>query len=219
MKYYRLFKNARFMAMPPEGTDPIGNGGGGGGGNPEEHNNEPNGPTLEEALAELAKERASNAKNKAALDKALSENGNLTKQLRTKMTAEEQEAEIKKAADEAKDARLAELETQLRTMNYSKRFMGMGMDEKTAEALSDTLGDIPDPDKFFSDLDKFIKVAVKKAGEESLQQFLKDRPDIKAGNGDPDKNTLAQEKAKRLAHRNVQANTDILSHYIQGGKK
>ena len=219
MKYYRLFKNARFMAMLPEGTDPIGNGGGGGGGNPEEHNNEPNGPTLEEALAELAKERASNAKNKAALDKALSENGNLTKQLRTKMTAEEQEAEIKKAEDEAKDARLAELETQLRTMNYSKRFMGMGMDEKTAEALSDTLGDIPDPDKFFSDLDKFIKAAVKKAGEESLQQFLKDRPDIKAGNGDSDKNTLAQEKAKRLAHRNVQANTDILSHYIQGGKK
>lgn len=214
MKYYRLFRNARFMAMPPEGTDSTGTVGGGGSGTPEAHDNEPKGPTLEEALAELAKERASNAKNKAALDKALTENGNLTKQLRTKMTAEEQEAEAKKAADEAKDARLAELETQLRTMNYSKRFMGMGMDEKTAEALSTTIGDVPDPDKFFSDLDKFIKAAVKKAGEDSLQQFLKERPDIKAGAGTADKDAWITDMAKDLAHGSSKINNDALKNYM-----
>ena len=174
-------------------------------------------PSVEELLAQLAQERATNAQNKAALDKALKEKGELTKNLRAKMSAEEQEAEAKKAADEAKDARIQELESKFRTMDYSKRYMGIGMDEKTAESLSELTGDLPDVDKFFSALDKFMKSKIKSAGEDAIQELIKKNPEIKSGTGDSEKNALAKEKAKEAAHRHTGANMDILKHYIPGG--
>lgn len=174
-------------------------------------------PSVEELLAQLAQERATNAQNKAALDKALKEKGELTKNLRAKMSAEEQEAEAKKAADEAKDARIQELESKFRTMDYSKRYMGIGMDEKTAESLSELTGDLPDVDKFFSALDKFMKSKIKSAGEDAIQELIKKNPEIKSGTGDSEKNALAKEKAKEAAHRHTGANMDILKHYISGG--
>ena len=174
-------------------------------------------PSVEELLAQLAQERATNAQNKAALDKALKEKGELTKNLRAKMSAEEQEAEAKKAADEAKDARIQELESKFRTMDYSKRYMGIGMDEKTAESLSELTGDLPDVDKFFSALDKFMKSKIKSAGEDAIQELIKKNPEIKSGTGDSEKNALAKENAKEAAHRRTGANMDILKHYIPGG--
>ena len=174
-------------------------------------------PSVEELLAQLAQERATNAQNKAALDKALKEKGELTKNLRAKMSAEEQEAEAKKAADEAKDARIQELESKFRTMDYSKRYMGIGMDEKTAETLSELTGELPDVDKFFSALDKFMKSKIKSAGEDAIQELIKKNPEIKSGTGDSEKNALAKEKAKEAAHRHTGANMDILKHYISGG--
>lgn len=176
-------------------------------------------PTVEDLLAQLAQERATNAQNKAALDKALKEKGELTKNLRAKMSAEEQEAEAKKAADEAKDARIQELESKFRIMDYSKRYMGIGMDEKTAEALSELTGELSDADKFFSALDKFIKSKIKSAGEDAIQELIKKNPEIKSGTGDSDKNALAKEKAKEAAHRRSGADMDILKHYISGGMK
>lgn len=174
-------------------------------------------PSVEELLAQLAQERATNAQNKAALDKALKEKGELTKNLRAKMSAEEQEAEAKKAADEAKDARIQELESKFRTMDYSKRYMGIGMDEKTAETLSELTGELSDADKFFSALDKFMKSKIKSAGEDAIQELIKKNPEIKSGTGDSEKNALAKEKAKEAAHRHTGANMDILKHYISGG--
>lgn len=174
-------------------------------------------PSVEELLAQLAQERATNAQNKAALDKALKEKGELTKNLRAKMSAEEREAEAKKAADEAKDARIQELESKFRMMDYSKRYMGIGMDEKTAETLSELTGELSDADKFFSALDKFMKSKIKSAGEDAIQELIKKNPEIKSGTGDNEKNALAKEKAKEAAHRHTGANMDILKHYISGG--
>ena len=190
-------------------------------------------PTVDELMAELAKERAEKAKLKNSFDTASSElatakrqlrtkmsvkeKGELTKNLRAKMSAEEQEAEAKKAADEAKDARIQELESKFRTMDYSKRYMGIGMDEKTAESLSELTGDLPDVDKFFSALDKFMKSKIKSAGEDAIQELIKKNPEIKSGTGDSEKNALAKEKAKEAAHRRTGANMDILKHYIPGG--
>ena len=176
-----------------------------------------NTPSVEELLAQLAQERATNAQNKAALDKALKEKGELTKNLRAKMSAEEQEAEAKKVADEAKDARIQELESKFRMMDFSKRYMGIGMDEKTAETLSELTGELSDADKFFSALDKFMKSKIKSAGEDAIQELIKKNPEIKSGTGDSEKNTLAKEKAKEAAHRHTGANMDILKHYIPGG--
>ena len=171
-------------------------------------------PSVEELLAQLAQERATNAQNKAALDKALKEKGELTKNLRAKMSAEEQEAEAKKAADEAKDARIQELESKFRTMDYSKRYMGIGMDEKTAESLSELTGDLPDVDKFFSALDKFVKAKIKTAGENAVQELIKSNPDIKAGTGSTDKNAWVGDVAKELAHQKTGVNTSNLERYM-----
>ena len=175
--------------------------------------NQTESPSVEELLAQLAQERATNAQNKAALDKALKEKGELTKNLRAKMSAEEREAEAKKAADEAKDARIQELESKFRVMDYSKRYMGIGMDEKTAETLSEMTGELTDPDKFFSALGKFITASNKSAGENAIQDLIKKNPEIKAGSGDDTKTSLAEEKAVSIGKRTAGANEDILKHY------
>ena len=171
-------------------------------------------PSVEELLAQLAQERATNAQNKAALDKALKEKGELTKNLRAKMSAEEQEAEAKKAADEAKDARIQELESKFRVMDYSKRYMGIGMDEKTAETLSELTGELSDADKFFSALDKFMKAKIKSAGEDAIQELIKKNPEIKSGSGEADKNSWVSDMAKELAHQKSAANKNILERYL-----
>lgn len=206
----RIPMNIQFFAESSGGDGGGAGDGGDGGDNGDGHENT---PTVDELLAQLAQERATNAQNKAALDKALKEKGELTKNLRAKMSAEEREAEAKKAADEAKDARIQELESKFRTMDYSKRYMGIGMDEKTAETLSEMTGELTDPDKFFSALGKFITASNKSAGENAIQDLIKKNPEIKAGSGDDTKTSLAEEKAVSIGKRTAGANEDILKHY------
>lgn len=211
---FKMPMNIQFFAEPSGGDGGSGEGEGIGDGEGKDSGST---PSVDELLAQLAQERATNAQNKAALDKALKEKGELTKNLRAKMSAEEQEAEAKKAADEAKDARIQELESKFRTMDYSKRYMGIGMDEKTAESLSEMTGELADPDKFFSALSKFIVTSNKTAGENAVQDLIKKNPEIKSGTGEADKNALAKEKARESANRKTGANMDILKHYIPGG--
>ena len=176
--------------------------------------NTENTPSVDELMAELAKERAEKAKLKNSFDAASSELAATKKQLRTKMTAEEQEQEAKREAEEAKDARIQELESKFRIMDYSKRYMGIGMDEKTAEALSELTGQLEDADKFFSALGKFITASNKAAEENYMQELIKTNPDIKAGAGNTDKNAWVADMAKELAHQKTGANANILNHYL-----
>ena len=207
---FKMPMNIQFFAESSGGDGGSGEGEGTGDGEGKDGGST---PSVDELLAQLAQERATNAQNKAALDKALKEKGELTKNLRAKMSAEEQEAEAKKAADEAKDARIQELESKFRTMDYSKRYMGIGMDEKTAETLSEMTGELTDPDKFFSALGKFITTSNKSAGENAIQDLIKKNPEIKAGSGDDTKTSLAEEKAVSIGKRTAGANEDILKHY------
>lgn len=170
-------------------------------------------PSVDELMAELAKERAEKAKLKNSFDTASSELAATKKQLRTKMTAEEQIEEEKRLADEAKDAKIQELESRFRTMDYSKRYMGIGMDEKTAEALSELTGELADADKFFSALGKFITASNKAAEENYRQELIKNNPDINAGSGGDTKNSLAEERAVSIGKRTAGANEDILKFY------
>ena len=174
-------------------------------------------PTVEELIAKLAQRDADYAKLKNSFDTTSSELSTAKKQLKAKMSAEEQIEEEKRIADEAKDARIQELESKFRTMDYSKRYMGIGMDEKTAESLSEMTGELTDPDKFFSALSKFIVTSNKTAGENAVQDLIKKNPEIKSGTGEADKNALAKEKARESANRKTGANMDILKHYIPGG--
>ena len=205
----RIPLNIQFFAEPaPDGEGAAGadQGQGEAGGE--------NTPNVDELLAELAKERATNAQNKAALDKALKEKGELTKSLRAKMSAEEQEAEAKRIADEEKDAEIQELKEKFRNMDYTKRYMGIGMEEKDAEELSVLTGELADPDIFFSTLGKLVQGISKKAEEEAVQKLLRDRPEIHAGSGDSEKNALAKAKAKEAAARTSGADANILKYYM-----
>lgn len=175
--------------------------------------NAENTPSVDELMAELAKERAEKAKLKNSFDTASSELAATKKQLRTKMTAEEQIEEEKRLADEAKDAKIQELESKFRTMDYSKRYMGIGMDEKTAESLSELTGELADADKFFSALGKFITASNKAAEESYRQELIKNNPDINAGSGGDTKNSLAEERAVSIGKRTAGANEDILKFY------
>src|SRR5699024_1494421 len=172
-----------------------------------------NTPSVDELMAELAKERAEKAKLKNSFDTASSELAATKKQLRTKMTAEEQIEEEKRLADEAKDAKIQELESKFRTMDYSKRYMGIGMDEKTAESLSELTGELVDADKFFCALGKFITASNKAAEENYRQELIKNNPDINAGSGGDTKNSLAEERAVSIGKRTAGANEDILKFY------
>ena len=203
--------NIQFFAESPGDGGDGGDGGSDGG---EGDGGENDTPTVEELMAQLAQERATNAQNKAALDRALKEKGELTKNLRKRMTAEETANEEKRLADEAKDAEIKELKEKFRTMDYSKRYMGIGMDEKTAESLSELTGDLPDVDKFFSALDKFVKAKIKTAGENAVQELIKSNPDIKAGTGSADKNAWVGDVAKELAHQKTGVNTNNLERYM-----
>lgn len=171
-------------------------------------------PTVEELMAKIAQKDADYAKLKNAFDSKASALSKTEKQLKAKMSAEEQIEEEKRIADEAKDARIQELESKFRTMDYSKRYMGIGMDEKTAEMLSELTGELSDVDKFFSVLDKFMKVKIKSAGENAVQELIKSNPEIKAGTGEADKNAWVSDMAKELAHQKSAANKNILERYL-----
>ena len=171
-------------------------------------------PTVEELLTKLAQKDADYAKLKNSFDTTSSELSTAKKQLKAKMTAEEQIEEEKRIADEAKDAEIKELKEKFRTMDYSKRYRGIGMDEKTAESLSELTGDLPDVDKFFSALDKFVKAKIKTAGENAVQELIKSNPDIKAGTGSADKNSWVGDVAKELAHQKTGVNTSNLERYM-----
>lgn len=88
---------------------------------------ENNSPTIEEVMAELAKERAEKEKNKVALDKALKETGELKKTLRQKMSAQEQEDEAKREQDEQHKAYVASLEEFKHKTEAKERYLMQGM--------------------------------------------------------------------------------------------
>lgn len=217
----RIFGNARckmpinlqLFGYEGNGEDP-GSGAGGSDNSGADDGGYDNTPTVEELMAQLAEERAKSAKLQNEKDTASSEAANFKKQLRAKMSANEQEEAAKAEAEAAKDAKIQELETKFRLMDYSKRFMGVGMDETSATELAGLTGEIAEPDKFFSALDKFVKATIKKAGEDSVEALIKSNPSIKAGNGDGGGESLAVRKAKELSRGNRTVNQDILKNYM-----
>ncbi len=171
-------------------------------------------PTVEELMTQLAEERAKTARLQNEKDTASSEAASFKKQLRARMSANEQEEAEKKAREEAIEKELQELRNESRVNKYSKRFMGVGMDETSATELATLTGEIAEPEKFFSALDKFVKATIKKAGEDSVEALIKSNPSIKAGNGDGAGESLAVRKAKELASGARTANQDILKNYM-----
>lgn len=91
------------------------------------------GASVEQMAAELAAIKAERDKLKASNDKISSEAANYKKQLRSKQTAEEQEAEAKAEADRIKDERLENAEKELNHLKAVNAYKGI--DEKSVESL------------------------------------------------------------------------------------
>lgn len=206
--YSAIFKHARFMAEPADGD-----------GSMPEIEVSPAGSTddgtkdddIELLRAQLAKANAERERYKNSIDNLTRKNKELTDKNRQHMSAEQ----LEKEAQEERDKRFAEMEQELRTSRYSKRLVGIGMAEADADAFAATIPEMEDSDQFFTTLSDFVKAREKSASENAIQELLKNRPDINAGNGDADKDSPALALAKAtVAHRhNNGASQSIIDAY------
>lgn len=167
-------------------------------------------PTYEELLAQLNAERADKERIKNLKDTASREAAEFKKKFREKMTAEEQAALEKKEADEAKDARIKELEEKMAVIDNTSFWGGksIGMDEALAKSTAEAEA-TGDKEKFRENIANHIK-SIK---DSAYQQALADRPEIAAGNGAADKNSAAKDMAVASAKRLGGVNEDIIKQY------
>lgn len=167
-------------------------------------------PTYEELLAQLNAERADKERIKNLKDTASREAAEFKKKFREKMTAEEQAALEKKEADEAKDARIKELEEKMAVIDNTSFWGGksIGMDEALAKSTAEAEA-TGDKEKFRENIAKHIK----SIRDSAYQQALADRPEIAAGNGAADKNSAAKEMAVASAKRLGGVNEEIIKQY------
>lgn len=161
--------------------------------------------------AEADSEKWKNAHNKTS-----SELAGVKKQLNARLTAEEQAAEAEKEAKAQRDADFEAMKNKVHMFEYGKRYMGIGMDEKTADTMAGLTGDIEDPDKFFSALGKFVQAVKKQSSEDAVQTYLKENPDIKAGSGAASKDEAAVQFAQNLASQKAGRgiNEDLLKKLL-----
>lgn len=201
----KLFSKARFAA-DDGGAEPGGvDDGASGGGSPSEPE-----PTIDELKIQLAKAKAKADRYKDSIDSLTKKNGELTKQNRQFMS-DEQKAQ---ADQEERDRELAELRKEVRVTKYSKKFVGLGMDEESADAMAGILPEIEESDKFFETLGKHLDAIKKAAADEAVQKLLENRPDVNSGNGNGGKASPADEIAVELAKRKLSnSNSKIADHY------
>lgn len=228
----RIFKHARRVA--PDMGDALGDGlsegadgsGGGSGSDVNEGSddgdNDEGDDSLESLKAQLAKAKADAERFKNAIDKNAKEAKKLKGQLneananlRAKMTDAEREAEAQRESAEE----LEQVRTELRTIKYSKRLIGIGMDEKGADEMASVIPAMDDADAFFDALGKFVESVKKTAGEDRLQKFIADNKiDVSAGQGDSQKDDPAMVFAKRVVEQNksktASSNSDIINNFL-----
>ena len=137
-----------------------------------EDNSNGNELTVESLMAQLAQEKANNAKLKSDNDKLCTSEGNLRKQLRAKQTAEEQEAE---------DAYVKELEKFKSVTESSERYLGMGMPTEMAKATA-TAEYEGNMDVVTGNISKFMAERDKQKESEIRAQYLAQMPTPQSGN-------------------------------------
>lgn len=175
----RIPMNIQFFA-----EDPANEPDGGNDPKPDDGNGEGNNtPTVEELMTQLSKERAEKERLKTSFDKTSSELAATKKQLKERLTAEEQEAEAKREREEERENYVKGLEKEVAINRAMKRFLSLGMNEdlamETAEAEYDR-----DYEKVTANQKKNQDEKIKAAEAE----WLKSRPDVNAGNGENEEN-------------------------------
>ena len=142
------------------------------------------------------------AKQKEALDKATSEAGKYRKELQSKMTQEQIDAENKKEEQEKRDREFAELQKKVARAEGTKSVMAkLNVDEPMAEKIAESLIGCENADNAL-----LLIQQAWLAKEKALKQEYGKVPPPGAGGGSEDKETQAAlELAKELGQR--RANT------------
>lgn len=113
--------------------------------------------------AEVTRLRAEMARQKAAMDKALSETNSYKKQLRAKQTAEEVAAEEAKAAEEARNNELNELRKKFQVMEITKNVaVELGCGEDSSNKIAEFINGAEDPNAVISEFKKILAAQEKK---------------------------------------------------------
>lgn len=211
----RIFRHVRFAVEPSAGEDgAIDTDISGGGSSASDDKPDDNGETLESLRQALAKANGDLERYKNSITRLNKEKSDLTKKNREMMSADQ----LEKEAQEERERRFAEMEKELRANKYSKRLVGLGMEEKDADAFATTIPDLEDADSFFDTLAGFVKAREKNAADKAIQDLLKSRPDINAGTGDSTKDDPAMAYAKAAVEaqkkNGTMASIDILKKYI-----
>lgn len=136
-----------------------------------------NSPTVDELMAQLATERAERERNKLALDKALKEKGDITKQLRAKQTAEEQEAEAKAEADRIRNEEFEAIKAENNRMKAMNAYREIS-DEKVVESLIDAVSNAD-----HNAIAEIIANECKTAVANAETTWINERPRVNAGVG------------------------------------
>lgn len=92
---------------------------------------------IQELMAEIARMKVEEQKQKKALDKALQEKGEVTKALRAKQTAAELEDEAKREEEERHQEYVAGLEEFKRKTEAKERYLMQGMSVEMAKKAAD----------------------------------------------------------------------------------
>lgn len=149
-------------------------------------------PTIEDLMSEIAQLKASGAKQKNALDKALKEKGEITKRLREKQTAEEQEAEAKAEAEALRLEREAEKDRLLAQYEAKAKFSEMGMSGDILDEAVKAKTEGDDEYAVYSVIAKFFEDKYNTALKAKESEWLGNRPPVKVGVGGSSTLTKAQ---------------------------
>lgn len=158
--------------------------------------NENSTKTYEDALAEIAAAQAEAKKAKADRDAALKKAGDITKQLRAKMTEAELAAEKKAADDEEKQAHLKELEAYKAQNEALKRYRLQGMSDDLAEKAAKA--------EIEGDMDALMEVQRQHTQaliKEKEAEWKASRPRVNIGDGD-ESSTMTKEEILAIPDRN-----------------
>lgn len=176
--------NLQFFAEGDGGADggnPNPQDGGGDSGNPNPPDGGGSEVTLESLMAEIATLKTDNAKLKSTNDKLCQSEGELRKQLRAKMTAEEQANELEAQKKAEHEEYVSNLEKELATIKATARYIDMGFD---AEKAGETAVAELDGDKETVNANiKAMMAAQRKQMEKDIRdELMKDMPLPQSGN-------------------------------------
>lgn len=139
--------------------------------------------TLEDLQNQLAEAKALNQQYKNAITKSNGEAAEWKRKFRERQTAEEQAADAKREAEALQHEQMETIKKELNVLKATNRYLKQGMDEKLAKECAELEAD--------NDMENLMtKISAHYAAQKDneikswQEEYLKSRPDIKAGNGE-----------------------------------